>query len=126
VSQITLRPGNVNDFEEAELEELATAVCQAAGVEVEITSREQRGRGVIWWEVVDFVVTESAGHVIDAIIGAAIVWGRQRLKRKKDEQPPNAWKPRPLAIRITYGPDKKVKTIEIRDADAEPEIKDGS
>ncbi len=77
----------------------------------------------MWSEVVNFLVTESAGHVIDAIIGAAIVWGRQRLKRKKDEQPPNTWNPRPLAIRITNGQGEKVKTIEIRDAD--PEIKDG-
>jgi hypothetical protein len=121
MADVVLRPGNDRDFETSDLEALAGAVRDDTGLDVEVASREQRGYAVTWWEVVDFLLTDGAGHAIDAIIGVAVAWARKRLRAAKEKTD----RPRPVAVRI-YGPDGELlKTVEVTDPDADPKIKDG-
>jgi hypothetical protein len=119
MTTIRVQPGNALDFEEDDLEALADAIrATSGGTAVETVSKEQWGRAVTWWEVVDFLLTEGAGHVVDAVIGAAIMWARQRLKRKKDAEPDR--QPRPVWVTL-YGPDGGIlKSVQITDPDNEP------
>ncbi len=122
MATVTLRPGNTRDFEEHELEQLAAAIRDEAGVDVELEDREQRGYAVTWWEVMNFLLTETAGHVVDAVLAAAILWAKQRLSRKKQEDPDR--RPRPMWVTV-YGPDNEVlKSVKVTLPEDEPQTED--
>jgi hypothetical protein len=120
MADVLIRPGNARDFEEQELDALVQAILERdPDLEVRLEQREQRGYAVTWWEVVNFLLTETAGHVIDAVLAAAIVWGRDRLKKARDRDPDR--KPRPI-WHIIYGPDGEVlKSVKVTDPDEDPE-----
>lgn len=118
MTQVTLTPGNALDFEEFELEELAAEVSREAGVQVALATREQRGRAVTWWEVVDFVVSEAGGEAVGAVVIAAVAWAARRVKKAREATPDRL--PRPVWVNV-YGPNGDVlKSVQVPNRDEEP------
>jgi len=121
MNEIILEPGNPNDFPAGELEELAGEIGKLdMGCRVRIASREQRGYGVTWWEVLYIWLpaafltagTIASKKMIEEFTKLAIDWMRARFLKSPG-------RPKYTAI---YGPDGKViKSVLLKDADQEPE-----
>lgn len=144
MADIVIRPGNPLDFEPGALEGLAdTLRATFPDYQVVVESREQKGYGVTWWEVIQMYFTlEDLAHLaeISVATGAAVEWLRRRAKariehqRAQDEAAQQALPPRKRrrtrqfepSIRPTYlqiyGSDGKLlKSLSFSDPDKEPE-----
>jgi hypothetical protein len=127
MSQITIEPGNPNDFRGDELKEIASIVEAIEPGPIRIFSRERVGYGVTWWEVIyiwlpyalmaagTYVGTKAADKLVDALTDELIEWAKRKFK--KEEAPP---RPKYIAI---LGPDGvSVKSVLIEKSKDEGQI----
>ncbi len=116
-AQIILRPGNPLDITSDDLEDLAQLLRGLdEGYDVQVTTKEQRGYGVTWWEVILIWFLARGSAVLDAEVEAmmrlAIDWARKRFFRSPG-------RPKYIAI---YGPDNKVlKSVLVKTESEEVE-----
>jgi hypothetical protein len=117
---ILVEPGGA--WRPDELDELAQSIRGVSRLNVRSAApREQRGRGLTWWEIVHIWLpwaAMGAGGVAGSamakkIVDVAVEWARARFARKTNR--------RPTYVAI-YGPDGKVvKSALISDGTAPPE-----
>lgn len=120
MTTIRIEPSDLH-FPIAELEPLRKALT-AEGHDVEISEHPTRGYAVTWWEVFHFFLGEVAEpakeEAIGAVIGAFVVWARNRFRAGGDGREGKA--PKSATI---YGPDGvALREVTLRNADEEPEI----
>jgi hypothetical protein len=127
VSQITIEPGNPNDFRDGALEEIAFIIESIEPGPIRIHSREQRGYGVTWWEVLyiwlpyalmaggTYVGTKAGDKIVDALTDDLIEWAKRKFKKDGESR-----RPKYIAI---LGPDgETVKSVLVEKSKEEGQI----
>ncbi len=126
--QILLQPGNPDDFEPEDFQELIDALRKLdQGYEVRLAYNEQIGHRVTWAEAITLWLSIAADAItIMAIVGQGIAWAQAGFEKEKKEQvqqaiesgeamPDVRYRPKYITI---YGPDGNVlKSVVKRNPD---------
>jgi hypothetical protein len=110
---VVIEPGNPLDFEQEELEQLATWIKKEHGVEIRTASRPERGYGVTFHEVIHIFVDVggAAGGIAGglAVLSTAVKWAQNRWRRDRDQHPGS--KPRPRTITLYDSQGRPLKRL---------------
>src|SRR4051794_13622779 len=100
VTELIVRPGNPFDFDDGELEGLATKIRESdPSVAVTVSVETERGYGVTPVEVIELVAatTSAAGGLTAAVraLKVTVDWARDRWRRDRHQHPTA---PRPRSV----------------------------